>query len=666
MVGGVLVALVFLGLVRSAAAREGATGGRAQPEAGTPPEATLRVVGHAAGVTRHVASDGVWIYFDRGHAILKAAMDADGKLVYAGEPVVVDSVVAGLAASEGYVYVATYPRMIVLDCSAIQCTRAGPNSGLGGGPWDHVASRNEYLFATRGASLAVLDIRDKTNPKVLSTLGSVSQDGTGIREIFAANSAVLVRAEKMWIVDVRDPMRPAVVGDLPVSGLGDVEAAGDTVFVVGDGMLLTYDLSDPTRPRGLSDLRIGSGDMFVTRISASLLATLSSGGISLVDVSNPMEPKLAGGARHEALDGYPVALAATSRGVVAAFDSFGPLLAGVRVFELDGTVLTRTGVSSVVPSVRAAAVDGDVGILGGYRLGEFGGAVQLMRLADPSRPVLAGYVSFEKAVTDVALDADLAYAGLAGPFVDIAVPRPVELAVLDVHDLDHPRVLATVRIGVSADRTTTIVPRGRHVFVGTELVGLTVVDVSDPAAPSVVATIPADSADDLTIDDQTAYLADRDRVLVVDLRDPAHPTIVDELRVADGGRIQAIAARAPYLFVATDRIRIFAPAADGTWSEIGTYQTLPGYVGDLETYGDLLLAAIHTGGDEGVEIVSVSTPERPLRSGFLRTWGHPGRGKPLGPVIGLAGGTLLVGDDSLGAYVVRDLWARAHLPSVSP
>ncbi len=187
-----------------------------------------------------------------------------------------------------------------------------------------------------------------------------------------------------------------------------------------------------------------------------------------------------------------------------------------------GSRLLVTDLSDPSAPVVVASVDAGAQVGGGVSGGDWAalavaGGMTLVDLSDPSRPRVAGHVPLDGHAA-VAAPRLLAVASTAWGRSSL---RTVSL--LDVSDLDDPRLVGS---HVARDRISAVAAAGRTLAVcgdaGTELV-----DVSDPSDPVVVGTLDTGRCVAAASGD-TMFLAG-DQLTVVDLADPAAPQVAATL-----------------------------------------------------------------------------------------------------------------------------------------
>jgi hypothetical protein len=130
------------------------------------------------------------------------------------------------------------------------------------------------------------------------------------------------------------------------------------------------------------------------------------------------------------------------------------------------------------------------------------------------------------------------------------------LHVIDISDPRHPTIAGCREVPGYRD----VAVSGNYAFVGNSIRGLSVIDVSDPYDPQIVASLDAmGGGASLTLTGSVLYLGDGSAgVRVIDVGDPLHPRIIggvdtpgmagkgagrgDLLCLTDGGTVQVLPA----------------------------------------------------------------------------------------------------------------------------
>ena len=217
-----------------------------------------------------------------------------------------------------------------------------------------------------------------------------------------------------------------------------------------------------------------------------------------------------------------------------------------------------------------------------------------LNLSDPSAPAVSGTVATRGQAVGVAVSSDHAYVGdnslgfdsvelaggmqRVGEYLGDGFPRdiaaagmlvfvadqPAGLLAVDVSDPASPAVMGGLSLGrepvtgvVAADARSWDGEPPPFVTMASGTAGLQVVDVSDPAAPVVAASVaPAGRFAGVAMWAGRLFVAGDGVLRVFDLAEPGRPVLVAEADL--GGEAGAVAVGEEHVFAATaDGIRIF-------------------------------------------------------------------------------------------------------------
>lgn len=420
------------------------------------------------------------------------------------------------------------------------------------------------------SGLFILDVADPEAPALLGALAAPEdayalavQDGL----------AYLGVSGSMVVVDVSDPAAPRSVGSYQpdLGGIPAIAVAGDTGYLTSFDDFSVLDLANPAAPQRLGSVPINGFDIEV----AGDMALVTTGGLTVVDVSNPISPTGIGWhwepARVE--DVADVALAG----------------------NLTYLVVGQSDVHVVdVSNPRQPTLVGGWEIVPGAPSRE-----------DPSIMVPAGTPGF---ISAVALANDHLFAAEADrglwafDLTDPAAPRPVNFKEMP-GDFMQLTALGNFLIYVAKG-------------------GLWFVDVSSPTALRIESSCCPEGATWLDVQDGIGYMATGSNGLrVLDMADAAHPVEIGVFP-SDARQIKVVVRGSiAYVAEAPERdpeskfnwlgggLRILDVSNPAQPQEIAFIDT-PGWVEDMAVVGDRVYLA--EGGSGGVRVFDVSNPAAPV------------------------------------------------------
>jgi hypothetical protein len=210
-----------------------------------------------------------------------------------------------VAVSEGCAYV-TGPGLFVIDVAdrrnPRKLARHNPAARYGRiavHNWNAVTVR----FRENEAWLESIDVADSSNPVLAGEyhLGRFNYPGL----VRSGNHVYLAGEKGLTIVDVSNPSVPRVIGEYPTPGtVPDVAVSNGYAYLVGGDGMVVIDVRNPSLPVRVGKMREFQRAEFANSIAvAGDYAWLSGyseirdgwvnipGGVQLVDLSNPREPR---------------------------------------------------------------------------------------------------------------------------------------------------------------------------------------------------------------------------------------------------------------------------------------------------------------------------------------------------------------------------------------
>lgn len=488
----------------------------------------------ASGVIQGLARRGGYLYASwragscehGGVAVYSLADPARPRLVneiadYAGD--VGWTCTAGLAITNNRLY------LFDTDNGAYVGSLADPQhpvfaaTGIGYGPADLVAARGDLVWTSGrnwigGTVIRTFDVGVPDAP-----VETAIHVGFGA-ELFSANFAPPYAIGFGWnlsVFDISDPNQIQQLGsaEAPYGAATGVKL-GDHVYAGGFRGLDVWSIADPTQPVLVRNAPVRS---FAAHTAVPLKAKtgLMLGGddrILAIDARRPDAPRLAS-TRLQPGGGHARDIAVVGSHALLLQQNYGMSIADRR------SLLARERFEVRLPEELQARDFEDWTVVGdlAYLLA-WGYGLIVVDISQPLKPVEIGRLAFGGAGT-LTVDGDYAFIGKG--------TNGQEMAVVDVSDPRRPRLLA--RVGVP-DRPGRLQAHGDYVYsadVGNappEPGGLRVFDVTRRSQPLVLSVWKGDceSASDLHLDTANArlYLACRTGLRILDVSDPAAPTLI--------------------------------------------------------------------------------------------------------------------------------------------
>jgi len=227
--------------------------------------------------------------------------------------------------------------------------------------------------------------------------------------------------------------------------------------------------------------------------------------------------------------------------------------------------------------------------------------------SNPAVPALAATYNTPSYARGVSVEGDHAY-----------VADGAQLLVLDISDPISPSLTGACN---TPGQATAVFASGNHAYIADQSPGLTIVDIADPSAPIVVATLvttPGFSLD-VAVSGNQAYLANASGgLVVVDVSDPSTPVLIGSY--STGGTAYDVYVDGNYAYVADNPnglqvVDITNPALP---SLTHSYP-IPGAAYGVFVSGNHAFVTKYEG---GLDVVEVSTPVAPLLAGRYDTVGY--------------------------------------------
>lgn len=266
---------------------------------------------------------------------------------------------------------------------------------------NNVDVAGDYAFVAAGsAGLQVVDVSNRTNPVVAAALDT---DGVSIDVRVVGNLAYIADGEAgLKIIDVTDPLTPVLLGSLDTAGVAqDIAVDFDHAYLaLGTAGMEIVDISNPKAPVSVSTVT-NLGTVLGIDIENDRAVVAAGTALVVIDITDKASPMRLGSVnigtvKDVVIDG-PYAH-------VAAYSS------GYRVVDISNPMLPRItgGDASIAP--RDVELTRNFAF---YAEQLFPNVVAYVNIFNPERPVFQGTINLsafgDYAGTGIALDASYAY-----------------------------------------------------------------------------------------------------------------------------------------------------------------------------------------------------------------------------------------------------------------
>jgi hypothetical protein len=418
-----------------------------------------------------------------------------------------------------------------------------------GGAANAVAARGDYVYASFGAELAILDVANPASPE---RVGYVVLQGVVEDVVMSGDYAYVLVGSPYdhvdvtgWLaVDISDPRAPLEVSEKAVpdhivrrEGNASRAVVGHYAYIANGsaGGLRVVDISDPAIPVEVGSYGAPGVAARAIADGGRVYVASHEGALWIVDVSDPARPSQAGL--------HPTPFAGPSHSLGLAVDEGHAYIAvgnNVRVIDVSNPAapVEISTYTASVSAIHGMTVQGDhlyvVAEVAGPRCRPDGG-FRVLDVSDPAKAREVGGFDVDfGALGNVVVEANYAYvAGWTG------------LLVVDVSDPTQPTAAGS---HYTPGNAYSVAVTGDHAYVADGFFGLRMFDVSTPTAAVDegnygIATVTRDVA---AGEGQIYVSNDLEGLWVLDVSDPAAPAKPRHFHVPGQPRI-AVAGKWVYV-----------------------------------------------------------------------------------------------------------------------
>ncbi|HOC42782.1 MAG TPA: hypothetical protein PKJ99_07145 [Thermoanaerobaculales bacterium] len=397
---------------------------------------------------------------------------------------------------------------------------------------------------------------------------------------------------------------PELVGRWPATVVQAVAIAGDHAYIAGRRELLIADVSDPSAPRPVGNVRlphrVWAHDVAVSGSYAYVADNDSV--LRVIDVSTPSAP-VEVGSKHFTGDARSVAVSG-SYAYVAAFRG------GLWVIDVSTPSAPR-----LVGWVDIPGTAESVAVSGSYAYVTDRNSLRIIEVSTPTAPVEVGFLDMPGSdASSVVVSGGYAY-----------VTDRYTLRVIDVSTPSAPVEVGFLYMG---RRALSIAASGSHAYVA-DYDGVLVINISVPSLPLVVGYVDVPQAADVAAEAGYAYVVNDDTGLrVIDASTPSAPRQVGSLdmpfafAVAASGNYAYVVGGPPY--PEGGDLLVIDVSTGTALVEVGVFRFGSEYTYPIEVAasGGSAYVIYEISDDEtirgsGLRVIDVSTPWAPAETGSI-------------------------------------------------
>lgn len=552
----------------------------------------FELISQAGGAIRSMSADGDMLYIASGSSISVVDASSPNNPTLLGQSTPLTATIRQIVYANGLLFAAAdFAGLAVIDVR----NPASPQIV------NRVASGRATALIASGALLYVVDatsglrVFDLTTPNAPLQIALVSTLRQTAYSIVQLGTRLLIARgyEGIEIVDISQPSQPVVLGRhtfaAPITSL---LVAGEALYAGSSGT--DWKVLRIGAGAQISEVATITGNVRAAVVAGSVLYAAEWLGLATYDISDPFAPRQTGW-----FDSF------TRFSDTSADSAQMLLVAGARLFTLNALQQVRVfdisqpqipapvGVLDrpIGDAQSVQAVAGRLFVLENSRL-------RVQSLAAPDALSLVGSYSFSSSVTALEVRNNLAYvAGFGGvSILDVANPQP---------RLVGATKLTWLASGLVLSGDIAVVPNYQ---------GCALIEVRVPSAPSQVGMFPcAASNRALAAFGATVYTRDANANLqIVDISNPASPSVVRTLDMTDD--VRDVAVDGSLLMVAAGAsMNLFDLATPSAPVEIGVFDSGGSWIDAILAVagGVAYLSQI----DGALVAVDVSKPDLPIALG---------------------------------------------------
>jgi hypothetical protein len=583
----------------------------------------IKLVGHLGTMVTLVAIQGNYAYIGGGYEFAVLALDNQAVPQRLGH-VLLPNAIQGIAIAGPHAYILIGPDVLgVVDVSSPAAPKLVGRVGVPGSPQSSgvapdiaVAGQYVYVSGTTG-----LHIFDRSNPVAPVAVGTYAPKDVVLSDLDVAGHYVYISGSVpnssagIRIVDVGNPAAPIEVGSYTRPGVVMLRVVvRDTYAYIGSSKgLRIVDVSNPAAPGEVSVTPLPgqtslTGYNLVVVGNYAYLATewVLNPNLYVVDVSRPASPHVMDPIALPPGDLSPIGMAGSGQFVVLALRNSGLTIYAISTPSTPASVTPYRTLGLVVD---IAARDQHV-----YTIGA---SLRIVDVSNPAAPLVAGGYQPPPGVSFTKIALADRYAYLGGS-------RYTNLSTAYFMIVDSLNPVAPIgALALPGQSVRDLAVAGSYAYIITND-SLHIVDVSNPAAPTVAGVFarPGNMPGfySIAVADGHAYIsssASDGNLLVVDVTTPAAPEEAGRLKL--GGELDIAGG---YLYVASGHCPYFLPCTGSlSIADISTPQS-PTIIGQVQgTFTQVAVAGpyaylVSADSERELQVADVANPRSPRIIGF--------------------------------------------------
>jgi hypothetical protein len=390
-------------------------------------------------------------------------------------------------------------------------------------------SQDRAYLASDSTGLEIVDVRNPAQPTLIGRFQNFPGQNRahGVRVL--NGKAFVAEADfGLDVVDISDPRNPSLIHTYKTGGVFNVETDGSYAYLgSASGGLKILDLNSGTSGPTLLTNRFSGRATIV----GNLVYVANSDGFKIIDASNHFTYKIIGGFE---TFGQAIAVQVYANRAYVADGTEGLRIIDVSTPDsptLLGALATEQSIYTVFVDDRAAYTGSDQ-------------QFQIADVNDPSSPKLLSSYFTEIQSLRIQVVKTNAYV--------LILARG--LAILDISNPTNPIKTGTVNTSQSANDFQVV---ANYAYIADGAAGLQIVDVRDPHNPLLVAHFDTKGvARSVQIINNRVYLSVDTRLQILDVSTVTTPTLIGTFDTGDYLAQSRVAGNYAYLFVAPDRVEL--------------------------------------------------------------------------------------------------------------